>query len=72
MFPYTKGRQSREILMLIPVRDNDVEKALRTLKRKLQKEGYFGDIKKKSFHEKPSQKRKRKQKEAERRRLKRR
>ncbi len=57
--------------MNITVYDNNIEKALKAFKRKLQKEGHFRDIKQKSFYEKPSQKKKRKQREARRRRLKR-
>ena len=42
----------------IEVRNNNVEKALRVLKRKLQKEGFFKIIKMKSIYEKPSEKKK--------------
>ena len=43
----------------IEVKDNNVEQALRVLKRKLQKEGFFKIIKMKSNYEKPSEKKKR-------------
>ena len=43
----------------IDVKDNNVEQALRVLKRKLQKEGFFKIIKMKSNYEKPSEKKKR-------------
>ena len=43
----------------IDVKDNNVEQALRVLKRKLQKEGFFKIIKMKSIYEKPSEKKKR-------------
>ena len=43
----------------IDVKDNNVEQALRILKRKLQKEGFFKIIKMKSNYEKPSEKKKR-------------
>ena len=56
--------------MNITVEGNNIDKALKAFKRKLQKEGYFREIKKRSFYEKPSQKRKRKQQEAKRRRMK--
>lgn len=52
--------------MEIRVQGNDVERALKALKSKLQKEGLFREIKKRSFYEKPSVKRKRKQVEARR------
>lgn len=50
--------------MEIKVYGNDIEKALKILKRELQKEGLFNEIKKKRFYEKPSEKEKRKQREA--------
>lgn len=52
--------------MEIRVQGNDIERALKALKSKLQKEGLFREIKKRSFYEKPSVKRKRKQVEARR------
>jgi small subunit ribosomal protein S21 len=54
----------------IKVYGNDIEKALKALKRQLQKEGLFKEIKKRSFYEKPSEKEKRKQKEARKKRVK--
>jgi len=53
--------------MEVFVRDNDVEKALRTLKRKMQREGVFRTLKAKRAYEKPSEKRIRKKAEAVRR-----
>ena len=46
-------------LIKIDVKDNNVEQAIRILKRKLQKEGFFKIIKMKSKYEKPSEKKKR-------------
>ena len=57
--------------MEIKIYGNDIEKALKILKRQLQKEGLFKEMKKRSFYEKPSEKRKRKQKEARKKRMKR-
>jgi small subunit ribosomal protein S21 len=54
----------------IKVYGNDIEKALKALKRQLQKEGLFKEIKKRSFYEKPSEKEKRKQREAKKKRIK--
>jgi small subunit ribosomal protein S21 len=48
----------------IKVDGNDLEKALKVLKRKLQKEGLMADLKKKVFYEKPSVKMKTKQRQA--------
>jgi small subunit ribosomal protein S21 len=54
----------------IRVLSRDIEKALRTLKKKLQMDGVFGELKKRRFYEKPSVKKKRKQLEAEKRKRK--
>jgi small subunit ribosomal protein S21 len=54
----------------IKVHGNDVERALKSLKRQLQKEGLFKEIKQRSFYEKPSVKEKRKKREAARKRAK--
>ena len=49
-----------EVFIKIEVKDNNVEQALRILKRKLQKDGFFKIIKLKNTYEKPSEKKKRK------------
>jgi small subunit ribosomal protein S21 len=54
----------------IKVLGNDVERALKTLKNKLQKEGLFREIKNRKYYEKPSVKKKRKQAEARKRKAK--
>jgi small subunit ribosomal protein S21 len=54
----------------IKVLSRDIEKALRTLKKKLQLDGLFGELKKRRHYEKPSVKKKNKQLEAEKRRRK--
>ena len=51
--------------MQVTVHGNDVDKALKQLKRKLQTDGFFRELKKRKHYEKPSVKRKRKQQEAE-------
>ncbi len=56
--------------MQVLVHGNDVESAIRHLKRKLQQEGFFREMKKRKYYEKPSVKRKRKQQEAQRRKKK--
>lgn len=50
--------------MEVKVFNNDVNKALRQMKRKLQHDGMFRELKRRRFHEKPSAKRKRKEQEA--------
>ena len=52
--------------MVLEVRvfNNNVEKAMRKLKRKVQREGLLKELKQRQFYEKPSLKRQRKLKEA--------
>ena len=50
--------------MQVLVRDNNVEQALRILKKKMQREGVFREMKRASFHEKPSEKAAREKSEA--------
>jgi small subunit ribosomal protein S21 len=49
------------------VRDNNVDQALRVLKKKMQREGVFREMKQRSAYEKPSEKRAREKAEAVRR-----
>lgn len=42
--------------MQVFVRDNNVDQALRALKRKLQREGVLKELKQRRFYEKPSEK----------------
>ena len=48
-----------EVFIKIEVKDNNIEHALRILKRKLQRDGFFKIIKLKNTYEKPSEKKKR-------------
>jgi small subunit ribosomal protein S21 len=48
----------------VDVRDNDVDQALRVLKKKMQREGIFREIKRRRSYEKPSQRRTRERGEA--------
>lgn len=52
----------------VKVIDNDLEKAMRVLKKKIQNDGLFKRLKLKKSYEKPSEYRRRKQREALRRR----
>jgi len=45
-----------EVVIKIEVKDNNIEQALRVLKRKLQRDGFFKVIKLKNTYEKPSEK----------------
>ncbi|OLP57239.1 30S ribosomal protein S21 [Rhizobium rhizosphaerae] len=53
--------------MQVLVRDNNVDQALRVLKRRMQREGIFREMKARSFYEKPSERRVREKAEAVRR-----
>ena len=53
--------------MQVLVRDNNVDQALRALKKKLQREGVFREMKLRDHYEKPSEKRAREKAEAVRR-----
>jgi small subunit ribosomal protein S21 len=59
-------RKGRDRLKEITVRvqDNDLEKAMRILKKKIQNDGLFKRLKLKKSYEKPSEYRRRKQREA--------
>ena len=48
-----------EVVIKIEVKDNNIEQALRILKRKLQRDSFFKNIKLKNTYEKPSEKKKR-------------
>ena len=50
--------------MQVSVRDNNVDQALRALKKKLQREGVFREMKLRQHFEKPSEKRAREKAEA--------
>jgi small subunit ribosomal protein S21 len=50
--------------MQVSVRDNNVDQALRVLKKKLQKEGVMREMKLKQHFEKPSEKKARQKAEA--------
>tara|TARA_B100000686_G_scaffold345834_1_gene431148 strand:- start:44 stop:265 length:222 start_codon:yes stop_codon:yes gene_type:complete len=54
---------NREVVIKIEVKDNNVDQALRILKRKLQREGFFKILKVKSNYEKPSERKKRERSE---------
>ncbi|MES2906109.1 MAG: 30S ribosomal protein S21 [Pseudomonadota bacterium] len=53
--------------MQVIVRDNNVDQALRALKKKMQREGIFREMKLRGHYEKPSEKKTREKAEAVRR-----
>jgi small subunit ribosomal protein S21 len=56
--------------MHVLVRDNNIDQALRVLKKKMQREGVFREMKRRRFYEKPSEQATREKSEAVRRRRK--
>ena len=50
--------------MQVVVRDNNVDQDLRALKKKMQREGIFREMKLRNYYEKPSEKRAREKAEA--------
>jgi small subunit ribosomal protein S21 len=67
--PARRGGASRtqETGVQVLVRDNNVDQALKALKKKMQREGIFREMKLRGHYEKPSEKRAREQAEAVRR-----
>jgi small subunit ribosomal protein S21 len=62
--------ERRPKLMQVFVRDNDMNAALRVLKKKMQREGTFREMKRRRTYEKPSERRIREKAEGVRRRRK--
>jgi small subunit ribosomal protein S21 len=58
---------AREYRVQVLVRDNNVDQALKALKKKMQREGIFREMKLRGHYEKPSEKRAREKAEAVRR-----
>jgi small subunit ribosomal protein S21 len=46
---------NKEYQLQVFVRNNDVDQALRILKKKMQREGIFRELKRRRFYEKPSE-----------------
>ncbi len=61
------GLLKRASLVQVLVRDNNVDQALKALKKKMQREGIFREMKLRGHYEKPSEKKAREQAEAVRR-----
>jgi small subunit ribosomal protein S21 len=54
----------KELILKVFVRDNNVDQALRVLKKKLQRDGLFREIKRRRAYEKPSERKSRERTEA--------
>jgi len=67
--PRSKGLSNPRIgyHLQVLVRDNNVDQALKVLKKKMQREGVFREMKQRKAYEKPSEKRTREKAEAVRR-----
>lgn len=65
--PAASSKNGEIPLVQIFVRDNNVDQALKALKKKMQREGSFREMKRHVHYEKPSEKRARQQAEAVRR-----
>lgn len=62
---YTKKeRPPKDEGLKVTVRDDNLEKAMRIFKKKVQKAGVLKELKMRSQYEKPSEKKQRKKKEA--------
>ena len=59
--------KERDRTVQVVVRDNNVDQALKVLKKKMQREGIFREMKLRGYYEKPSEKRARERAEAVRR-----
>jgi len=57
----------KELSVQIFVRDNNVDQAMKVLKKKMQREGIFRELKRQRYYEKPSEARAREKGEAVRR-----
>jgi len=53
---YDTSNVRRIKIIRVQVRDNNLEKALRAMKKKLQREGIFKEMKQRRAYEKPSEK----------------
>ena len=59
-----RGFEERQPDLQVHVRDNNVDQALRVLKKKMLREGLFREMKLRNYYEKPSEKRAREKAEA--------
>ncbi len=62
--PEINNHREQYVALEIQVRDNNVDQALKVLKKKLQREGIYREMKLRRAYEKPSEKRQRQQAEA--------
>jgi small subunit ribosomal protein S21 len=60
----TIGQRQIGAILQVLVRDNNIDQALKFLKKKMQREGIFREMKRRSSYEKPSERRVREKAEA--------
>ena len=65
--PVFRTHRGVRVIVQVIVRDNNVDQALRALKKKLQREGVFREMKLRRSYEKPSERKARERAEAVRR-----
>jgi len=65
-FPMTASASptKKDIHLQVLVRDNNIEQALRVLKKKMQREGVFREMRQRRAYEKPSERKTREKSEA--------
>jgi small subunit ribosomal protein S21 len=66
-FVIVSDQNDRTDRVQVVVRDNNVDQALKALKKKMQREGLFREMKLRNYYEKPSERRAREKAEAVRR-----
>ena len=64
MQAWLNSQPGEEIQLQVFVRDNNIDQALRVLKKKMQREGVFREMKQRRSYEKPSVRRTRERSEA--------
>lgn len=68
---FTRDIYKKRENMKVIVQNNQIERAIKDLKKKLTKEGFFSEIKERRYYDKPSIQKKKKQAKAAKRRRKR-
>ena len=59
-----RSKSGRTVIVEVQVRDNNVDQALRALKKKMQREGLYREMRMRRHYEKPSERRAREKAEA--------
>lgn len=67
LWPGLRGNPQIGTILQVLVRDNNIEQALKVLKKRMQREGIFREMKQRKAYEKPSERRIREEAEAVRR-----